>query len=59
MTLIGAKVRKLRAQRAAPHDSVATIARMAEIERALHFRDVATNEIRAAAKTAARLAEHL
>ena len=53
MTLIGAKVSKLRAQRPAPHDSMAAISGMPEVECAPHFGDVATNETGAAAKTAA------
>jgi hypothetical protein len=53
MSLIGAKVSKLHAQRAAPHDSMAAISGMPEVECAPHFGDIATNEIGIASKTAA------
>src|SRR5690242_18881548 len=53
MTLVSAKVGQLRAERIAPENGVALIARMTEIERARHFRNVAANEVRIPTKAVA------
>src|SRR4029079_10596539 len=47
------KVGELRAERIAPDDGVALIARMTEIERARHFWNVAANEVRIPTKAIA------
>ena len=53
VTLIGAKVSELSAERAAPHDGVPAIARMTEIYCVLHVRYVATNQIGVSSKPTA------
>src|SRR5262245_64819198 len=53
MTLIGTEMGQLRAERAAPQDSMTAISGMPEVECAPHFGDVATNQIGIASKTAA------
>ena len=52
--LIGAKVRQLRAERIAPDDGIAAVARMTEIEGIRHFRNVAADEFRISAEPVAR-----
>src|SRR5262245_31050710 len=53
MTLIGAEMGQLRAERAAPHDSMTAISGVPEVECTPHLGDVATNEIGIASKSTA------
>src|ERR1700692_4345742 len=53
MALIGAEVREFCAECFPPHDGIAAISRMAEIERTIHFGNEATDELRIAAKAVA------
>ncbi len=54
VTLIGAKVGKLRAERVAPDDGIAAVARVAEVKCVRHLRYVAADELRISAVTIAR-----
>ena len=49
MALIGAEMRKLRAERLAPKHGIAAIAGMTEIKRIRHFRNEAAHQLRIAA----------
>ena len=53
VALIGAEVREFRTKRFPPHDSIAAVSWMAEIERVTHLGNEAADEILVAAKTVA------
>ena len=59
VALIGAEVRQLGAECFPPHDGVAAVSRMAEIERVSHLGNEAADEVLIAAKTVAGKDESL